>query len=241
MMSGKKIKVSVITPCLNSEETIGDTIESVLNQTYPDIEYIIVDGGSTDRTLDIVDSYSKKFGGRLKWISEKDLGIYDAMIKGIRLSTGMLVGIINSDDFYESNTVRTVVSNMSKEEYQVIYGYLRIIEKSGLTRYSCITCKSLPDKMIAHPTCFLTRKTYQKYGMFLRGLKLTADYELMLRLYRSGEVKFTLCPEVLANFRVGGASCSTRVRMEYELTRVMHGYGSMREFAEKYVEYLLLK
>jgi len=239
--SEKKIAVSVITPCLNSATTIRDTIESVLNQTYAPAEYIIVDGGSTDGTLKIIMEYEPLFHGRLRYVSEQDNGIYNAMNKGIKMSRGKLIGIINSDDYYEKEAVEQAVLHMGMEDCQVIYGYLRIIEKTGTVRYASVTHESLPKKMIGHPTCFVTRETYKQYGLFLEGLKVTADYELMLRLFRSNKVVFHLIPSVLANFRAGGASYNVRTSMEHELSRLIHGYGNIREFMGSYWNFMLKK
>lgn len=199
-----KIKVSIITPCLNSAKTIRQTIESVLYQTYTNIEYIIVDGMSTDGTIDIIREYVPLFHGRMRYISEKDNGIYDAMNKGIKLSKGKLIGIINSDDFYDHSAVENIVSNMSHSEYQVIYGYCRIIDCGHAVNLIKYKHQQLRQMMISHPTCFVTRKTYQKFGMFLTGFKLASDYELMLRLYDSGKVTFIQLKKVIANFRLGG-------------------------------------
>lgn len=226
----KKVSVSIITPCLNSEDTIQDTIESVLNQTYAPAEYIIVDGGSGDGTLQIIKEYEPLFHGRLRYVSEKDTGIYNAMNKGIRMSRGSLIGIINSDDYYETDAVERAVLHMGKEICQVIYGYLRIIERTGTIKYARVEHDSLPKKMIGHPTCFVTRETYRQCGLFLESLRVTADYELMLRLYRNNKVEFHLIPSVMANFRAGGASYDVRTSMEHELSRLIHGYGSVKEF-----------
>ncbi len=236
-----EVSVSIITPCLNSVGTIQDTIESVLNQTYAPAEYIIVDGGSTDGTLKMIKKYEPLFHGRLKYVSEKDKGIYDAMNKGIRMSRGNLIGIINSDDSYEKEAVEQAVLHMGVEACQVIYGYLRIIEKTGTVRYAQVTHESLPKKMIGHPTCFVTRETYRQYGLFLESLKVTADYELMLRLYQSNKVVFHLIPSVLANFRTGGASYNVRTSMEHELSRLIHGYGNIREFMGAWRDFMLKK
>lgn len=208
-------KVSIITPCLNSAATISQTIESVLSQTYKNIEYIVVDGGSSDGTLDIIKGYLPRFQGRMKYVSEKDKGIYDAMNKGIRLSGGELIGIINSDDFYEPDAVETIVSHMSADKYQVLYGYCRLLEgnrEMGVLKNSHLDLK---NQMIPHPTCFVTRKVYCDFGMFLTVFKIADDYEFMCRLYRSGEVKFIQIKKILANFRTGGA-CSNIERMERE-------------------------
>lgn len=115
-MTGRMPKVSIITPCLDSEKTIRRTIESVLYQTYKNIEYIIVDGGSGDKTLEIVRTYQPLFEGRMRWVSEPDKGIYDAMNKGIRMSHGQIIGIINSDDYYVSNAVEQVIGHLEKSQ-----------------------------------------------------------------------------------------------------------------------------
>lgn len=227
------IKVSIITVCRNSEATIRDTIESVLNQTYPNIEYIIVDGKSTDATLDIVKEYESLFQGRMRYISEKDNGIYNAMNKGIRMSKGQLIGIINSDDFYELDAVETAVKSTDSGGCQVIYGYMQILEKDTKKRIARENHKNLSNEMIPHPTCFITRKTYQQYGMFLEWFKVAADYELMLRLYRKTDVVFTQVEKVIACFRLGGASADKKYSLEREIARMMHGALSVRQFGDK--------
>ena len=127
-MKKNNVKVSIITVSYNSEKTIRRTIESVLNQTYRNIEYIIIDGASSDSTVDIIKEYESKFLGRLKWISETDSGIYDAMNKGICKASGELIGIINSDDYYEKEAVEHMVNALGSEEYQVLYGMMRTLK-----------------------------------------------------------------------------------------------------------------
>lgn len=127
----KNIKVSIITVCFNSEKTIIDTLESVLNQSYENIEYIIIDGKSKDKTVDIIKRYENKFKEKkieYKWISEKDSGIYEAMNKGINKSTGEVIGIINSDDWYEKNTVEKVMKEYKIKKFDMLYGNLRMIK-----------------------------------------------------------------------------------------------------------------
>jgi len=227
----KNIKVSIITPCLNSEKTIRYTIESVLNQTYHNIEYIIIDGGSTDTTLDIINEYHPLFKGRMKYISEKDSGIYNAMNKGIKMSQGKLIGIINSDDYYETDAVEKAVSYMTDDIFQVVYGYINVIEQSGsmqIRKYKHDAEHGIP---LPHPSCFVTKEVYKKYGLFCEKLKISADVELTLRLYRANIVKFILCPHVLAYFRTGGVSTnSTRGVVEYLLARLIHGYDNIYDF-----------
>lgn len=218
MINEGNIKVSVITPCFNSEKTIRDTFESVLNQSYSDIEYIVIDGGSTDNTLQLIEEYMPRFHGRMKYVSEPDNGIYDAMNKGIRMAEGEIVGIINSDDYYEPNTVEEIVKRRTALPYQVIYGVLRVLEKNGLAWYASTRAKSLNKGMIPHPTCFVTKKTYEKYGSFNLQYKYAADYEFMLRC-KEKDVDFTFCPQVLANFRNGGASSNKRTEIETQRIR----------------------
>lgn len=222
-------KVSIITPCLNSEKTIRDTIESVLRQTYKNIEYIIVDGGSTDNTIPIIEEYIPLFQGRLRYISEKDKGIYDAMNKGIKMSRGCLIGIINSDDYYEDATVEKVVDRYRENSEQVIYGYLGLLLGNNRIKIQNFSHKNLHQNMIPHPTCFVTRKVYQKYGLFRKAFKITADYEFMVRLYEKN-VEFIQIPEVLANFRVGGMSSSSRTLIEKSTVKLLYRYISFREY-----------
>lgn len=201
----KKPKVSIITPCYNSEKTIRRTIESVIHQTYKNIEYIIVDGKSSDHTVQIIREYADLFGDRLKYISENDRGIYNAFNKGIRMSTGKLIGIINSDDFYELDTVQKVVNSMENIPYQVIYGYYNAIN-GDCSKLIKNNHHSLREYMIPHETCFVTRQAYCKFGLYIEYLKIAGDYELMMRFYETKKVKFKQIPEVLVNYKLGGIS-----------------------------------
>lgn len=216
--------VSIITPCLNSAGTIRDTIESVLNQTYENIEYIIVDGGSTDGTVEIIREYYPLFHGRMKFVSEKDKGIYDAMNKGIRLSTGSLIGIINSDDYYEWDAVENAAEHMSDERYQVLYGYCNFIVHNSIRRVIKDNHKN--SGMIPHPTCFVTRKVYSDFGMFLTKFKIAGDYEFIMRLYKSKKITFTQVQKVIANFRQGGISDNRKLR-DRECAVIEYYYGKI--------------
>ncbi len=232
----KMIKVSIITPCLNSEKTIRDTIESVLNQTYRNIEYIIVDGGSTDNTVKIIKEYLPKFHGRMKYISEKDTGIYNAMNKGIKMSCGGLIGIINSDDFYQIDAVQNIVEYMSDAKHQVIYGYLNVIPKKGKSRIAKESHETLPKTMIPHPSCFATRAVYRDYGLYSEHFKLASDYDFMLRLYACPNIQFIHVHKVIANFRLGGASDNASINFEVDFIRFKHGVLSVKAFITKIYE-----
>lgn len=231
--------VTIITVCRNSEKTIRDTIESVLHQTWSHIEYVIVDGGSTDGTLDIMKEYMPYFGKRMRYISEKDKGIYNAMNKGIRMAHGQLIGILNSDDFYEPDAVETVVKELLWDQCQVIYGYMQVLKGNTHKWIAKENHKNLKNEMIPHPACFVTRKTYQKYGLFLEWFRVAADYELMLRLYGKEDVTFTQVRKVLTDFRLGGASSDQKYSMEREIARMMHGGISFGQFGEKVFLFLM--
>lgn len=206
--------VSIITVCYNSEQTIRKTIESVYEQTYKNIEYIIIDGNSTDGTMKIVDEYKPLFGERLKVVSEPDKGIYDAMNKGIGLSNGAIIGLINSDDYYEKNAVELVVNNMSHKKYQFIYGMLRFIKDNKVNFISLVTPEFLEERPMNHPSCFVSKAIYEDYGMFDLQYKYVADYDFCYRLSNIKEIEFIPVYDILANFTEGGVSSSYQCDLE---------------------------
>lgn len=222
----ESIKVSIITVCFNSEKTIERTIKSVFDQTYKNIEYIIIDGASTDKTLEIIDGYRDQFRERLKVVSEKDDGIYYAMNKGIALSTGTLIGIINSDDWYEVDAVQKMV-NAYEEDHNnpltVYYGNTGMIRDNQLLSVSKSEHNRLEDGMISHPSCFVTKEAYDKLGVYNTDYPSVADYDLMLRYKRAGRVDFVNVNEHIANFTLGGMSSTgkayidlLRLKMNYK-------------------------
>ena len=200
--------VSLVTVCYNSEKTISKTIESVLSQTHDNIEYIIVDGQSTDNTLSIVEEYRtalEEKGYTYRVISEKDNGIYDAMNKGIKMATGEIIGIINSDDWYEPIAVETAVRVYEEEQYDMFYADINLIKENG----KVIVKQSKMDRFPTsrhwnHPTTFVTRKTYEELGAF-RCEGIHDDFDFVLRVRRGGK-KIVIRNIVLTNFKTGGAS-----------------------------------
>lgn len=221
---------SIITVAYNSADTIRDTIESVLNQTYDKYEYIIVDGKSKDNTLEIVKEYEEKFKGKLKYISEPDHGIYDAMNKGISMAKGKLIGIINSDDWYEKDALENIIHNYQDDDYTVYYGYMRTIDSMNGKEIRCAIYNHeyIQEAMINHPTVFVSKKTYEKYGTYDCSYKSSADYEFVIRLVKSTKVKFIPIYNVQANFRTGGMSDSCDALVE--TMKIKRKYGYMSKF-----------
>lgn len=207
------MKVSIITVVYNNAETIGSAIDAVLSQTYPDIEYIIVDGGSTDGTQKKIESYGKKID---LLISEPDQGIYDAMNKGLSMVTGDIVAFLNSDDFYSStHVIEKVVSEFKLDEIDGVFGDLHYVHaddtKRIFRRWISGTYKAgsfLYGWMPPHPTFFVRKSVYDRFGGFNPSLKSAADYELMLRFVHVNKIKISYIPEVLVKMRIGGVSNS---------------------------------
>ena len=207
------MKISLITVTFNSGGTLRDTIQSVLSQTYYDIEYIIVDGHSQDNTVDIIKEYEPLFDGRLKWISEKDQGLYDAMNKGFQMATGDMVGIINSDDLLaEATAIEKVIDCFEgHKDIDCVYAdlyYVSQYDTSKIVRH-WITGKQRSFSKgwhPAHPTFYVKREIYSKYGLFDLDFKFAADFELMLRLVEKEHIRLFYLPEPLVRMRLGGTT-----------------------------------
>lgn len=225
----EEMPITVITPCYNSVKTIEKTLQCIENQTYRNIEYIIIDGGSTDGTLELIEKHKALLPEKTLVISEKDKGIYDAMNKGIVHAGGRLIGIVNSDDWYENDTIEQVVKHYTGNAYEVIYGmqktYLNGKEKATFIYHHDF----LPQQMITHPTCFVTKDTYKKFGVFDLKYKSAADYDFMLRLFKTKQVTFTPVMRVLSNFQLGGMSSSQTGVQENLKVRYSYGYLSKKQ------------
>jgi len=198
------IKVSIITVVYNGEKYLEQTIMSVLSQNYSNIEYIIIDGGSTDGTLGIIKKYENKLA---YWISEKDNGIYDAMNKGIQHATGELIGLINSDDYYEPNSVSSIMNTYLKNgKPDVLFGDMKLINTE--TNQSKIIFSSESklnrDMTLNHPTCFVRKILYTE-KLFDSSFKICADYDFITYMYKHNK-SFKYIPEIIACMRIGGAS-----------------------------------
>ena len=205
------MKISIITVCYNSEKYIKYAIESVINQTYANIEYIIVDGNSKDKTVDIIKSYGNKI---TKFVSEPDKGIYDAMNKGIKMATGDVVAILNSDDFYaNTNVIENIANAFTDNSIDGIYGDLLVVFRENTDKIkrkyeaNKFQLKSLKyGIMPGHATIFLKRHLFEKYGLYKTDYKIAADFELLVRMLYTHKINIKYLPQIVIKARTGGVS-----------------------------------
>ncbi len=226
------MKFSIVTVCLNSADTIIDTIESVAEQTHPMVEHVIFDGGSTDGTVAKV----KKYGSAIRLVQGKDSGIYDAMNKGISLCSGEFIGILNSDDVYAHKDVLTEVA-AAFEEYNTdaVYGdllFVRREEPEKVYRYwksgTASNMKFQFGWTIPHPTLFLKASVYKQYGLYNANFQLAGDYEFILRLFRKHNASTAYLPKTLVKMKGKGKSGSSlfqRLRFYHEIPAAWRSNG----------------
>ena len=208
------MKISIITATYNRADTIRDTIKSILTQTYKDWEHIIIDGASNDNTLDIINEYKDQYNGRLKLVSEKDKGIYDAMNKGIALASGDIVGILNSDDLYfENDVLHNINEVFEKDDPDAIYGGIVVTEHDNLNKIIRIKKGSIYPKggfrtgwHPAHPSFYVKKRIYDKYGCFDLSFGTASDMELMIRFIEREHIFLKFLPKIMVKMRFGGAS-----------------------------------
>ena len=219
--------ISIITVVYNNDRTLERAIESVSRQNYENVEYLVIDGGSTDGTLDIIKKHEKHID---YYRSEPDGGIYDAMNKGIGLCRGQLIGLLNSDDWYEDNALSTVADAYREDDDSIQYGICRHHDRLGPIMLGSPLAERLPERMIAHATVFVPATFYRDLGRFDTRYRIAADYDLMLRFFMKKK-RFRLHCEVLANFEIGGA-CHQNLavsRDEINTIKYRHGIISIKE------------
>jgi len=240
------MKISIITVCYNSASTVRDTFESVLSQTYSDIDYVVVDGSSKDETVSIIKEYESKFNGKMRWISEPDKGLYDAMNKGIRMAIGEVVGIINSDDFYHRDDVicRVAEAFTENKDIQAVFGDVRFIKADNLNKtvryYS--SKKFVPWKfrfgfMPAHPTFFVYREYFGKFGYYKTDYRIAADYELLIRFLYVYGLSYKYLPFDFLKMRIGGLSTQSRNRLLLN-KEIVRGCGENGIYTNIFILYL---
>jgi glycosyltransferase involved in cell wall biosynthesis len=205
------MKISVITVSFNSAATIGDTLSSLAEQSWPDIEHLVIDGGSTDATLEIV----RRSGTRLaRLVSERDGGIYDAMNKGVAAATGDIIGFLNADDRYAHKEVlRDVANAMASDDIDAVFGdvaYFRSENPNAVVR-RYRSARFRPDRiawgwMPAHPSLFVRRELFERIGLFSTEFRIAGDFEWIARAFGDGSIRYRYLPEILVRMRIGGVS-----------------------------------
>lgn len=208
------MKISIITTTYYSERTLRDTMESILRQTWQDYEYIIVDGASKDGTLDLIRAYEPRFDGRMRYVSEPDKGIYDAMNKGFAMATGDIIGTLNSDDFYTSDDVLQAVADGFGGEYvDAVYADIHYVSSDDLSRqiryYSSGVFRRWMMRfgmMPAHPSFYCRKAVYDQYGTFDTQYRIAADFDILLRLLFIHRIRTRYIKKDFVTMRMGGAS-----------------------------------
>ena len=227
------MRISVITVAYNSERCIGKTIESILAQTYRDIEYWVIDGKSSDRTVEIAEDYRPALEARgiaYRVISEPDGGIYDAMNKGIRLAEGDIIGLLNSDDTYEPDALQTVADTFKKTKCELMFANIRLYKTDGKSFVKRARLRSFQtSRDWNHPTMFVKAEVYKEHPFRMKGIH--DDYGCYLQMRKEG-LRISVVGKVLANFRMGGASnhksireAAGRIRDRYLWCYRVNGYS----------------
>lgn len=221
------MKISLITATYNSAETLRDTMQSVLNQTFKDVDYIIVDGNSKDGTLDIVKEFEPKFEGRLRWVSEKDKGIYDAMNKGVKMAQGDIVGILNSDDFFASDNVLETVHKAFTENpaIEAVYADVRYVDWYDTSKTVRMFSgkdfkreKLCWGKMPPHPSFYVKRVCYDKFGLYSLDYPICSDYDMFVKMIWIGNINTLYINDIFVNMRSGGTS-SNGIKVHRKIMR----------------------
>jgi len=240
------LSVSIISVSYNSIGTISDTIKSVLAQTYPKIEYIIIDGSSTDGTIELIRSFGKSIS---KFVSEPDNGIYDAINKGIRLATGDIVGILNSDDFFFDNyVIEKVLRSFREHEIDAVFGDAQFVDPkktSKIVRYYSSklfnVSKFKYGFMPAHPSFYVKKELFEKLGYYKTDYKIAADFELLIRFLYNNQIKYKYIEMPFVSMRTGGIS-NKSIRSRYilnkEIARACKENGIQTNYFFIYSKYL---
>ena len=248
------MKVTLITACYNSVATLPTAIESVLSQRGVELEYIVVDGGSKDGTVELLKDYEQRFEGRLRWISEPDQGMYDAINKGIAMATGDIVGILNADDVLASNDTLAHIAAAFTPGIDALYADIRFV-KEGETvealrnaptvRY-CSAAKWKPwmfrfAAMVPHPSFYVRRECFDRLGGYSLDYRICADFELELRYLYLAKLKAAYLPECVVVMRLGGASTAgwrSNVEINREDLRALRSHGIWSCLPLIYLKYL---
>lgn len=231
-------KITVVTPTYNSEKTIKDTLEALLRQSFSDFEYIVIDGASKDNTVNIIESYRQKFADKgvpVTIVSEPDKGVYDAMNKGINLAKGELIGLNNSDDWYEDHTLELIWTRFTQPDIDknntMIYGIERVWKNDKVQSLQCRGADFISEGVMPHCTFFVPKTVYEAHGVFDLSIRILADHDFLSRCSTEG-VRFVRLDAVLSNFRLGGLSSSSYFDfyLEYFMVQRKRNYISEKEY-----------
>lgn len=251
------MKISVITATWNSGRTVQDTIDSVLRQMETcrdlgiEVEHVIKDGGSRDDTVDIIKRNEPRYGGTLKWTSERDNGIYDAMNKGVEMATGGVIGILNSDDFYTSDDVlqRVATEFVADPELEAVYGDIHFVKPEDLTKCTRYYSSKLFRPwllrfgfMPAHPSFYVRREVYEKYGLYDLQFRTSSDFEWMVRLFAKHKIRAKYLPMDFVTMRDGGESTAgmeAKRKVNNDIVGSLRKHGIWTCGAFKYVRYAI--
>ena len=248
------MKISLITACYNSTKTIETAIESVLAQQGVDLEYIVVDGGSKDGTVDLLKGYEPKFNGRMRWISERDRGMYDAINKGIKMATGDIVGILNADDVLASDDTLAHIAAAFTPDIDALYADIRFVREgetvealreAPTVRY-CSAAKWRPwmfrfAAMVPHPSFYVRRECFERLGGYSLDYRICADFELELRFLGIAKLRAVYLPECVVVMRMGGMSTAgwrSTVVINREDLRALRSHGIWSCLPLIYLKYL---
>lgn len=242
--SKKLMKVSLITACRRSAGVIRTALESVLGQKDVELEYLVIDGGSDDGTVDIIKEYEPKFGGRMRWLSERDKGMYDAINKGIRMATGDVVGILNADDYLDGDDVLARISkafeqgsNGGADRLDCVFGNVRFVnEPGGRTQRVCFARFWRPwmlhwGYMPPHPAIFIRRERFADWGEYVPSreeYRIAADYELLVRFFCRYRMSYRYVPVCTTAMRLGGVSTrdvEARKKLNEEIVKANRANG----------------
>ena len=233
------MKISLITACFKSAGTLRTALDSVLEQKGVDLDYIVVDGGSDDGTVELLKEYEAQFAGRMRWISEKDRGMYDAINKGIKMATGDVVGILNADDMFESDeTLAHVVDSFNRvdrvERVDAVFADIRFVKDDLQTTSRYYSAKRWKPwmlqwgKMPPHPSVYIRRNLFEKYGFYKLGYDIAADYELLIRYLRMAKLNTRYLNECVVRMRMGGKSTrgwQSNLKLNQEIVRANRENG----------------
>jgi len=242
------MKISIITVCYNAALTIADAMSSVLSQRYDDVEYVVVDGKSDDGTRQIIERFIDQHSeANIKYISEPDEGIYDAMNKGIAKSTGEVIGILNADDFYYDETIIEQVASAFTPDIDAVFGDLIFVSNGNRNKtvrtYSSKNwhpAKFARGYMPAHPTFFVRKRYYDQYGLFETDYEIAADYEMLIRLLYTHQLTYRYLPLTMVKMRMGGVSSrgiKSNITLNNEIIRACRKHGIRTNAFKIYPKY----